>query len=132
MWLAIEFVLLFFGLVGAYIGLDVPGGPIPALLIAGAGMVAYLWRQPDFDRRDLLRLPAVRPALPRILALWAGVAVATAVTIALAAPDRLFGGCLFARRYQATRSLLAVSAEHPRYGILIFTIGLGAHFYHAV
>jgi len=200
-WLVIEFLGLFFGLVGAYIWLDVPGGPVPALLIAGAGVVAYLWRQPGFDRRDLLRPLAVRPAMPRILALWAGVAVATAVAIAFTDRGRLLerppfwllivvfyplvsvypqelifrafllhryapvlgagrraaaasaaafgfahllfanvlavaatvvGGWLFARRYQATRSLLTVSVEHALYGILIFTIGLGDLFYHGV
>jgi hypothetical protein len=42
------------------------------------------------------------------------------------------GGWLFARRYQRTGSLTAVSAEHAWYGITIFTIGLGQFFYHGV
>ncbi len=40
------------------------------------------------------------------------------------------GGWLFARRYQQSRSLLTVSAEHALYGITIFTVGLGRLFYH--
>ncbi|SDZ44172.1 CAAX protease self-immunity [Asanoa ishikariensis] len=43
----------------------------------------------------------------------------------------LAGGALFARRYQRTRSLLAVCVEHSLYGVLAFTIGLGDLFYHA-
>ena len=42
----------------------------------------------------------------------------------------LIGGWLFARRYQRSRSLLATSVEHALYGQLVFTIGLGAYFYH--
>lgn len=42
----------------------------------------------------------------------------------------LVGGWLFARRYQRTRSLLTVCVEHALYGVLAFTIGLGALFYH--
>ena len=42
----------------------------------------------------------------------------------------LAGGLLFAWRYRQTRSLLVTSLEHALYGQLIFTIGLGAFFYH--
>jgi membrane protease YdiL (CAAX protease family) len=42
----------------------------------------------------------------------------------------LVGGWLFARRYQRSRSLLTASVEHALYGVLAFTIGLGALFYH--
>jgi membrane protease YdiL (CAAX protease family) len=42
----------------------------------------------------------------------------------------LIGGVLFFRRYVSTRSLLAASVEHALYGQLVFTIGLGAYFYH--
>ena len=42
----------------------------------------------------------------------------------------LVGGWLFARRYQRTRSLLVVSVEHALYGVLAFTVGLSALFYH--
>jgi hypothetical protein len=42
----------------------------------------------------------------------------------------LVGGWLFARRFQRTRSLLTVSVEHALYGVLAFTVGLGALFYH--
>lgn len=40
-----------------------------------------------------------------------------------------FGGFLFARTYQKTRSTLIASMEHSLYGCLIFTIGLGRFFY---
>ena len=43
----------------------------------------------------------------------------------------LGGGWLFARQFQRTRSLLAVSVEHALYGATIFTVGLGRFFYHA-
>jgi membrane protease YdiL (CAAX protease family) len=40
------------------------------------------------------------------------------------------GGLLFAYRYRRSRSLLAAAIEHSLYGQLIFTVGLGAYFYH--
>ncbi len=42
----------------------------------------------------------------------------------------LAGGILFARTYDATRSLALVSLEHALYGCMIFTVGLGRYFYH--
>jgi hypothetical protein len=42
----------------------------------------------------------------------------------------LLGGILFAWRYQQTGSLAASSFEHALYGCWLFTIGLGAYFYH--
>jgi membrane protease YdiL (CAAX protease family) len=42
----------------------------------------------------------------------------------------LVGGWLFTRRYQQSRSLLAVGVEHALYGVAAFTIGLGTLFYH--
>lgn len=42
----------------------------------------------------------------------------------------LIGGWLFTRRYQRSRSLLAVAIEHALYRQLVFTIGLGEFFYH--
>ncbi|MEJ2119084.1 MAG: CPBP family intramembrane metalloprotease [Alphaproteobacteria bacterium] len=43
-----------------------------------------------------------------------------------------FGGLLFAWRYDRTRSYWAVVLEHALYGDLIFTVGLGRHFYTGV
>jgi membrane protease YdiL (CAAX protease family) len=43
-----------------------------------------------------------------------------------------FGGLLFAWRYDRTRSYWAVVLEHALYGDLIFTLGLGRHFYTGV
>jgi membrane protease YdiL (CAAX protease family) len=42
----------------------------------------------------------------------------------------LFGGILFAYRYAETGSLAVSSFEHALYGCWLFTIGLGAYFYH--
>jgi hypothetical protein len=42
----------------------------------------------------------------------------------------LFGGILFAFRYAETGSLATSSFEHALYGCWLFTIGLGAYFYH--
>jgi len=201
--LFVEYLILFFGVAGVFAVVRIPGGPIPLLVVLGPAAWWYLRRQPDFDRRDLGRPAALRPALPSILALWfIAVAVAVAV-LAATTPHRLFdlprqqpllwlaivvfypllsvypqellfrafllhryaavfgdgwrataasavafgfahllfhnvfsvaltlvGGWLFARRYQRTRSLLTVSVEHALYGVLAFTVGLGALFYH--
>lgn len=43
-----------------------------------------------------------------------------------------FGGLLFAWRYDRTGSYWAVVLEHALYGNLIFTLGLGRHFYTGV
>jgi hypothetical protein len=42
----------------------------------------------------------------------------------------LVGGVLFAMRYAETGSLLTSSVEHALYGAWLFTVGLGACFYH--
>jgi uncharacterized protein len=202
-WLAAEFLALFFGAVGVYALAGSPGSPIPVLLLGAAGAYAYLRRATGFDRRDLARGAAVRAALPSILAGWAVAAAVAVAVLAAYRPDQLLdlpreepliwalvvvfypllsvypqeliyrafllhryapvlgggvwaaaasagafgfahvifgnvlsvvltlaGGWLFARRYQKTRSLLAVSAEHALYGILAFTVGFGDLFYH--
>ena len=40
------------------------------------------------------------------------------------------GGLLFAWRYSVTGSLFTSSLEHALYGCWLFTVGLGAYFYH--
>jgi len=198
-----EYLLLFFGVAGIFAVVRVPGGPIPLLVVLGPAAWWYLRSRPDFDRRDLGRPEAVRPALPSILLLWSIAVVTAVVVLAIVSPHRLFdlprqapvlwavimvfypvfsvypqellfrafllyryepvfgsgyaataasavafgfahllfhnaisvgltlvGGWLFARRYQRSRSLLTVSVEHALYGVLAFTVGLGALFYH--
>lgn len=39
------------------------------------------------------------------------------------------GGALFAATFRRTGSLGLVSLEHALYGVLVFTLGLGEHFY---
>jgi uncharacterized protein len=201
---AVEFVVLFFGVTGVYVATDVPGGPIPVLLVAGAAAGLYLRRADGFERRTFVRPEALRPAMPSVTWLWLAVSVLGTVVVAFVDRAHLFdlprqrpwlwlailvfyplasvypqellfrafllhryapvfrtermaaaasavafsfahllfgnllavlltlaGGWLFARRYQRTRSLLAVSVEHALYGATIFTIGLGRFFYHA-
>ena len=91
LWLAFEYLILFFGVVGVYALLGSPGSPIPFLLVLGGAAWLYLWRQPTFDRGDLWRASALRSALPSILALSAAVAVLMVVAVAIWDPDRLFG-----------------------------------------
>ena len=44
----------------------------------------------------------------------------------------IFGGLLFAARYNETRSFWAVFLEHTLWGAFIFTIGLGRYFFTGV
>jgi hypothetical protein len=44
----------------------------------------------------------------------------------------ILGGCLFAARYNETRSFWAVFLEHTLWGAFIFTIGLGRYFFTGV
>ena len=85
--LALEFVLVFFALVGAYIAVHIPGGPIPVLLVAAAAVIWYQRRSRGFD---LLRPAALRPALPGILATWAVVSALAVAGVAVLDPGRLF------------------------------------------
>ncbi len=44
----------------------------------------------------------------------------------------ILGGCLFAARYNETRSFWAVFLEHTLWGAFVFTIGLGRYFFTGV
>jgi membrane protease YdiL (CAAX protease family) len=88
--LSLEYLLLFFGVAGIFAVVRVPGGPIPVLVVLGPAAWWYLRRRPDFDRRDLGRPEALRPAVPSILLLWAVAAVLGLVVIATFSPHRLF------------------------------------------
>lgn len=91
MRLAVEYLILFFGVVGGYALLGSPGSPIPFLVVLGIVVLLYLFRQPSFDRANLLRPSALRNALPSILALSAIAAVLMVVAVAVWKPDQLFG-----------------------------------------
>ncbi|WP_203704559.1 CPBP family glutamic-type intramembrane protease [Asanoa iriomotensis] len=86
----VEFVVLFFGAVGAYAWLGSPGSPIPVLLALGALAFWYLRTRPDVDRRDLWRASALRPALRPVLLTWAVAAVVGIAVVAVFMPDSLF------------------------------------------
>jgi membrane protease YdiL (CAAX protease family) len=88
--LAAEFVLIYLVGVGAFIAVDVPGGPIPLLVVAAGLAAVVLRRDPSFHHRQLWNATALRPALSRILALWAVVSLAATAAVALVDPGRLF------------------------------------------
>ncbi|MFB9182375.1 CPBP family intramembrane glutamic endopeptidase [Dactylosporangium sucinum] len=73
--MAAEFIIIFFVLVGLFAVVDIPGGPIPVLLLLTVAVAFYFRRASGFDRRDLWRASALRPALPSVLGLWAVAAV---------------------------------------------------------
>jgi hypothetical protein len=41
----------------------------------------------------------------------------------------VLGGLVFARTYARSRSTCTVAVEHALYGCVLFTVGLGRHFY---
>lgn len=88
--LAVEYVVLFYGVVGIYALLDSPGSPIPILVTLGATAWVYLYCRAPSVRHDLWRTDALRPALPSLLGLSAAVAALMVVAVALRAPDDLF------------------------------------------
>jgi membrane protease YdiL (CAAX protease family) len=59
-------------------------------VVFAVAAVFYLRRQPGFDRGNLLRAAALRPALPSILRGWALAVVVAVGALAVFAPDRLF------------------------------------------
>jgi uncharacterized protein len=87
----VEYLLIFFGLVGVYIAVHVPGGPIPVLLVAAVAILFYLRRAAGFDRANLVRAGALRAALPSVLGLWAIASVLAIVAVAVFDRDQLFG-----------------------------------------
>ncbi|WP_229068377.1 type II CAAX prenyl endopeptidase Rce1 family protein [Actinoplanes sp. DH11] len=82
-----EHLLLFYGSIVLLIALDVPGGPIPVLLVAGAAVSAYLWR---FDRHDLWRARALRGALPGMLGRWTVFSLLAVAAVAMFDRTHLF------------------------------------------
>jgi len=88
--LAVEYVVVFFGSVGAFAWAGSPGGPIPPLVVAAGLALAYLRRQAGFDRSDLMRAAALRAGAAAMLARWAAVCVPATAAVAVLAPERLF------------------------------------------
>ncbi|MEV4346874.1 CPBP family intramembrane glutamic endopeptidase [Actinoplanes sp. NPDC049596] len=80
-----EYLLLFYGVAGLYIVLHVPGGPIPVLLLAAVLVMVYMRR----TSLPLLNAAALRPALPRVLGLWAVVSLLALGAVAWLDPDNL-------------------------------------------
>ncbi|MEU8814805.1 CPBP family intramembrane glutamic endopeptidase [Actinoplanes sp. NPDC048796] len=80
-----EYLLLFYGVAGLYIALDVPGGPIPVLLLAAALVIIYMRR----SSLPLLRASALRGALPGIVGLWSAVSIFALIAVALFDPGNL-------------------------------------------
>lgn len=89
-WLATEFSFLFFGVVGGYALVGSPGNPVPLIVVAGVAALAYLRRQPTFDRHDLTRPQALKPVAAPMLGRWAVAALTLVAALAVAAPGRLF------------------------------------------
>ena len=85
-----EYVLLFYGVTGLYIAADLPGGPIPVLVLAASVTGVHLWRTPGFDRASLWRPGELRAELPGVLALWAAVSAGCVAVVALFDPAHLF------------------------------------------
>ncbi|MET7397750.1 CPBP family intramembrane glutamic endopeptidase [Dactylosporangium sp. NPDC005572] len=79
--MAAEFIIIFFVLVGLFAVVDIPGGPIPVLLVLTVVVAFYFRRTSGFDRRNLWRASALRPALPSILGLWAVAAVVAVAAV---------------------------------------------------
>ncbi|MGV9821565.1 CPBP family glutamic-type intramembrane protease [Nocardia xishanensis] len=88
-WLAIEFVALYFGVVGGYAAIGSPGSPIP--LLVALAVAAHLWlrRQPLRPAGLREQLRTLRAELPSMLALWVAAAIAIGLTLAVFSPERL-------------------------------------------
>ncbi|WP_236796190.1 CPBP family intramembrane glutamic endopeptidase [Amycolatopsis sp. GM8] len=89
LYLALEFAVVFFGLVIVYTVFFRGTSPIPVLLVLGAAAVVYLLRSPSFDRKSFWRAGALRGQLRPMLILWLITAAGCAVVVALATPDLL-------------------------------------------
>ncbi|MFG2039729.1 CPBP family intramembrane glutamic endopeptidase [Dactylosporangium sp. NPDC048998] len=101
-----EFMLVFVALPVLFAFVKVPGGPIPILLLLTVVVAFYVRRARDFDRRDLWRASALRPALPSILRLWALAAVVAVAAVLLFDREHLFD---LPRRNPALWALIVVA-----------------------
>jgi hypothetical protein len=88
--LLVEHLMLFYVLIGLLAVSDVPGGPIPVLLVGAGLAMAYLIRSPSFDNRDLLRAGELRAALPGVLGGWVLFTVAAVAGVAIFDRAHLF------------------------------------------
>ncbi len=86
---AVEFGVLYFGLVGGYAAIGSPGSPIPLLIVLA--VAAHLWLRRQRVRADGLReqFRTLRAELPSMLALWIAAAIAIGLTLAVFSPERL-------------------------------------------
>lgn len=82
---------------------------------------AFLFRR----YRPLFRTEAMLTCASALSFAWVHIIYGSAVALLLSAA----GGYLFASTYRRSGSLLLASFQHALYGCLIFTIGLGHHFY---
>jgi uncharacterized protein len=89
-WLAAEYVVLFYGLAGAYVLLGSPITPVPFLVVGAVGAYLYLRSRPDFDRENLRRTSALRGQLRSMVMIWAVATGLIVTALILFAPDRLF------------------------------------------
>lgn len=105
-YLLLEYAVLFFGVIAVFDTVADGVSPIPFLVVLGVGCATYLYRQPGFDREDLIRLPAVREHVPSILGLWAAATVVALICVALLLPEDLFG---FPRSDPARWALVAIA-----------------------
>ncbi|WP_328478459.1 CPBP family glutamic-type intramembrane protease [Actinoplanes sp. NBC_00393] len=83
----VEHVLLFYGLTCLLVVLDVPGGPIPVLLVAAAAVYPYLR---SVARSELWRAGALRAALPGMVGRWAVFSVLAMAGVAMFDREHLF------------------------------------------
>ncbi|GAA0956194.1 CPBP family glutamic-type intramembrane protease [Virgisporangium aurantiacum] len=88
--LLVEYLVLFYGVVGLFILAGSPGGPIPPLVVLAVAAWLMLRRDPTFEQANLLRAAAVPGQVRSIVALWGLAVVVSVVAIAVVAPDRLF------------------------------------------
>jgi uncharacterized protein len=87
---AVEYVVVFYGLVVLYALVLRGTSPIPPLLLLGAAAVLYLLCSPGFARASLWRTAALRGSARSILALWTVAALAGTIMVAVILPDSLF------------------------------------------
>lgn len=88
-WLAVEYALLFFGLVTLYAVYLRGTSPIPLLVLLAGVALVHLLRSPGFDRRALWRAGALPGVWRPIIGLWVLTALGLAAAVAVLRPEQL-------------------------------------------